>query len=90
MIIVNNFPYNAGNDDETGKPMIYESPDGGKTVTAREFGEKPGSLDSKFWKVLEEDKMWGDMRRKCSSDAGLKDLMDCAIMYYKLKYTKKE
>jgi hypothetical protein len=71
---------------------IYESPDGGETVYVRNTGSTDRQLhhvSSKQTDLLEqmrEDQLWYDIRRKARVDPGLQELLEPAIMYYKLKY----
>jgi hypothetical protein len=71
---------------------IYESPDNGETVYVRDMGSTDRKLhyvSSKQTDLLEqmrEDLLWGSIRRTARIDPGLQELLDCAIMYYKLKY----
>jgi hypothetical protein len=53
--------------------IIYESPDGGETIYVRESGSAMRQLYSESDKVksiqdqLQEDKMWGEIRREACS-----------------------
>lgn len=70
--------------------VIYESPDGGETVYVREFGgtqrqlhsESPRAIDIRT--QLEEDKLWGNIRRAAKTNPTLKQALDEAILIYTL------
>lgn len=70
--------------------VIYESPDGGETVYVREFGgtqrqlhvESPRAVSIRD--QLQEDKLWGDIRRKAKTNPALKHALDEAILIYTL------
>ena len=70
--------------------IVYESPDGGHTVYARKRGEtervKIYESDAKkdTIKRLEEDKLWGDIRRMAKTNPTLQRALDEAIMIYNL------
>lgn len=70
--------------------VIYESPDGGQTVYVRKPGETHREL---HWqsqekrdliKTIEEDKLWGDIRRAAKTNPTLQRALDEAVMIYKL------
>jgi hypothetical protein len=71
---------------------IYESPDRGETVYVRNMGSQDRELHSvsstqlDVIKHIREDQLWGQIRLRAQTDPGLQELLDCAIMYYKLKY----
>lgn len=73
---------------------IYESPDRGETVYVRNIGSTDKQLhhvSSKQTDLLEqmrEDQLWHDIRRKARVDPGLQELLEPAIVYYKLKYDR--
>ena len=74
---------------------VYESPDGGHTVYQREIGKtsarKLVSVDAETQDKLDQlrqDKLWGQIRRQADSDSALKEMLDAAEIYYKLKYEK--
>jgi hypothetical protein len=70
--------------------VIYESPDGGKTVYSRTPGSSIRELHSESDEVkslheqLLEDKMWGDIRRLAKTNTTLKDAVDKVITVYHL------
>jgi hypothetical protein len=69
-------------------PKIYESPDKGDTIYEREAGSSARVLvkeNSAVIEELREAKMWGKIRRMARRDAGLRELLERAIIYYKLK-----
>jgi hypothetical protein len=77
-------------------PPIYESPDGGQTVYVR----NPGSLERELHHVspgqmdlnnqVSQDRVWWNIRQQAETDAGLHELLERAIIYYTLKYDKKD
>jgi len=74
-----------------GATYIYESPDGGDTVYARKFGKTERVMIGQNTRAksrveqLEEDKLWGEIRRLAKTDPGMTDLLDQARVYYQLK-----
>lgn len=73
-----------------GTEIIYESPDGGETVYGRYIGETDrwmvGQSMTAKCKLdeLEEDKLWGEIRRASKSNPLLQDALDRAIIIYHL------
>jgi hypothetical protein len=73
-----------------GATYIYESPDGGQTTYAREVGTNERVMigqsysASSKWDQIQEDKLWGNIRRKAKSHPGLQEELDRVIMFYKL------
>ena len=74
---------------------IYERADG--IVYAREFGSEPSTRKEVGWdydsrtidgrplsKHIEEDKMWGEIRRASKTNPALQKVLDRAIMIYRL------
>jgi CO dehydrogenase/acetyl-CoA synthase alpha subunit len=59
--------------------LIYESPDGGKTVRAREFRHGPEPLTS-----LEDYKQWTNILVASKTNPVLQQAVDQCIMIYKL------
>jgi hypothetical protein len=69
-------------------PKIYESPDKGDTIYEREAGSSARVLvkeNSVVIEELREAKMCGEIRIMARRDAGLRELLERAIIYYKLK-----
>lgn len=70
--------------------VIYESPDGGETVYVREFGGEQKQLHVQSPRAisirdqLQEDKLWGDIRRTAKTNPALKQALDEAILIYTL------
>lgn len=70
---------------------IYESPDGGDTVYAREVGKTERVMIGQNTRAksliekIQEDKLWGEIRRMAETDQGIADLLDRARVYYQLK-----
>lgn len=70
--------------------VIYESPDGGQTVYVRNSGESHRELHNQsqekrdLIKTLEEDRLWGDIRRAAKTNPTLQRALDEAILIYKL------
>ena len=76
-------------------PLIYESPDKGKTVYAREFGQTDRQLISGNNSIVTRQKgvqldMLRDMLRAAETDPDLRELLDQAIMLYQLKRDTEE
>jgi len=74
-----------------GATYIYESPDGGDTVYAREFGKTERVMIGQNTRAkslvdkIQEDKLWGEIRRMADTDPAMADLLDRARVYYQLK-----
>ena len=74
-----------------GATYIYESPDGGDTVYAREFGKTERVMIGQNTRAkslvdkIQEDKLWGEIRRMAETDPAMSDLLDRARIYYQLK-----
>jgi hypothetical protein len=70
--------------------VIYESPDGGKTIYSRVPGSPMRELHSQSDEVkslqeqLMEDKMWGEIRRLAKTNPALKDALDKVVVIYNL------
>ena len=76
-----------------GVPLIYERVDG--TVYSRRAGElartvvghdhDPRTSDSRpLYDHIQEDKMWGEIRRAAKTNPTLQDAVDRVIMIYQL------
>jgi len=72
--------------------LIYESPDGGKTVYVREPGS-PVQNRKLAWESEDardlreqilEDKLWGNIRRAAKTNPTIRRALDEAIMLYNL------
>ena len=74
--------------------MIYESPDGGKTVYGRLHGESDRKLihqDPALIETLDsirEDKLWGEIRRTAKKNAQLNVMLEEVKVYYNLIRTR--
>ena len=74
-----------------GATYIYESPDGGDTVYARETGTAnrimvgQNTRAKSLIEKMQEDKLWGEIRRMADTDPGMAELLDRAKIYYQLK-----
>ena len=66
------------------EPYIYESPDGGETVTRR----RRGSLEKEVIQKPQPD-LKGSSHHKYQEDKGIKDLQDYVTSTYKGHYTNK-
>jgi hypothetical protein len=70
--------------------IIYESPDGGETIYVRESGSAMRQLYSESDKVksiqdqLQEDKMWGEIRREAKTNPALHSILEQAKIIYHL------
>ena len=72
--------------------MIYESPDGGKTVYVREPGSAVQSRKL-HWEsddvkdlreTMMEDKLWGEIHRAAKTNVALADILEQAKIVYAL------
>ena len=74
-----------------GATYIYESPDGGDTVYAREIGKTERVMVGQNAKAksrieqIQEDKLWGNIRRMAKTDPGMGELLEQVKIYYYLK-----
>lgn len=70
--------------NQAAPTYIYESPDGGETVYRRQFN----SSDRELIKVSNARNYthWREICAKAESDDYLRDLLDRAEAYYRLKY----
>jgi len=74
---------------------VYESPDGGETIYARQVGSNERHVHYESEKVkslresLLEDKMWGKIRRLAKTNVPLADAVDKVIMIYNLVKDRK-
>jgi hypothetical protein len=74
--------------------LIYESPDGGKTVYARESGStdrwiyRHSEETEAMLKSLAEEKLWEEIRDAAHDNVALADLLEQVKMTYQL--TKNE
>lgn len=63
-------------------PKIFESPDGGKTIYSRDFGEHKSWLDLQESKFREEI-LWKDILRAAEHSATLQEAVDrVKVLYY--------
>lgn len=75
--------------------IVYESPDGGKTVYARRSGTVERTLhwqDSELRDTLDsikEDKLWGEIRRAAKKNSALQELLDQVKVLYLLQNENK-
>jgi hypothetical protein len=73
-----------------GVTLIYESPDGGETIFAREEGSSKRVMVGQSLKAmylmneLEEDTLWGNIRRASKSNITLQKALEQCIMIYHL------
>jgi len=81
-------------DQFEGDPAwIYESPDKGDTVyrrlpgtTQRDLIQDNRTRDGRpLLDHIQEDQMWGEIRRMARTDEGLQEILERAIVYYNLK-----
>lgn len=74
-----------------GATYIYESPDGGDTVYAREAGTNKRTMVGQNTRArslrdqIQEDKLWGNIRRMAKTDPGMGELLEQVKIYYYLK-----
>ena len=71
-----------------GGTYIYESPDGGETTYAREFGAPPESrvMIGQSWLAKEqiEQRMWTDIYKHRNRNNALQHAVEECIIIYKL------
>jgi hypothetical protein len=73
-----------------GAEYIYESPDGGKTIFAREFGVYPikrvliGERYPTIQEKLQEEKMWKDILELSKTNETLRSEVERIITVYHL------
>jgi len=69
---------------------VYESPDGGETVYAREFGSDEKILigiSPKAQSLIaarQDDELWKNIREAAKTNKSLQVILDHAILMYKL------
>jgi ADP-ribosylglycohydrolase len=77
-----------------GATYVYESPDGGETVYAREFGALPESrtMIGQSWKAKEqiEKRMWAEIYDKRNQNTALQSAVEQCIIIYKLSEDYKD
>jgi hypothetical protein len=63
-------------------PKIFESPDGGKTVYSREFGEHQSWMDRQESKFIEQI-LWKDILAAAEHSPTLQEAVDrVKVLYY--------
>lgn len=73
-----------------GATYIYESPDGGESIYAREAGTSERILVGQSYNAkskldkIKEDKLWGEIRRMAEHHEGLRQELERIIVYYRL------
>jgi hypothetical protein len=78
-------------DLKPGATYIYESPDGGETVYAREAGSTNREMIGQSTKAksllekMQEDKLWGEIRRAAKQDIILQNMLNEVEVYFRLK-----
>ena len=78
---------------KSGATYIYESPDGGQTVYAREFNSSEKILVGRSYMIeyeeqqRKEDALWRAIRAASADNNALQDAMDHVIMIYNLTNT---
>ena len=77
-----------------GATYIYESPDGGDTVYAREAGSDPSTrvMIGQSWQARElvEQRMWTDIYKNRNRNPALTDAVEKCIIIYKLSEESKD
>lgn len=69
---------------------IFESPDKGKTVYSREFGETERTLHSMdddikdMFVTIREDRLWEAIRNEAKTNIALQNSLEHAIMIYNI------
>jgi len=73
-----------------GATYIYESPDGGDTVYARESGSTERTMigqnirAKRLMEEVRENQLWGEIRRMAETNPTLQDALDRAKIIYHL------
>ena len=73
-----------------GATYIYESPDRGETVYAREQGSNERTLIGQSWEAYQrangiiEDNLWREMREAAKTNTTLQKAMEQCIIIYNL------
>ena len=71
-----------------GATYIYESPDGGETTYAREFGAPPESrvMIGQSWQAKQqiEKRLWTEIYNKRNQNTALQHAVEECIIIYKL------
>ena len=71
-----------------GATYVYESPDGGETTYAREFGASDSEriMIGQSWKAKElvEQRMWNEIYPKRNINPALTEAVEKCIIIYKL------
>jgi len=79
---------------KSGATYIYESPDGGETVYARELGAPDSEriMIGQSWKAKElvEQRMWNDIYPKRNLNPALTEAVEKCIIIYKLSEESKD
>ena len=76
-----------------GATYIYESPDGGETVYARESGKTEKVMVGQTFKartvreMVLEAELWENIRKAAKTNPALQDALDRAIVIYQLSKT---
>jgi hypothetical protein len=65
---------------------IYESPDGGKTVRSRKFGEPPAWVPADLSEKMKKQHLWSSILDVSETDNELKNLIEKVEVYYHLKH----
>ena len=66
---------------------VYESPDGGDTVYAREAGSAERIMIGQNTRAksivekIQEDKLWGEIRRMATTDPAIAELLEQVKIY---------
>jgi hypothetical protein len=67
-------------------PEIFESPDGGRTVYAREIGSttrREVKRDYDLHARIKEDELWGNIRRAAETNSTLQEALErVKVTYY--------
>jgi len=66
---------------------IFESPDGGNTVYQRNLGEANREIirrNEELHSQIQEDKIWGEIRRMAKTNPELNKILEQAKVFYHL------
>ena len=77
--------------DQTQQQLVYESPDGGRTVFARRIGQSDRTLvksDPLYQEIADQyhlQQVWEKILKASKKDPILKNMLEQVEIYYRLK-----
>jgi hypothetical protein len=76
--------------DQIQPQLVYESPDGGKTVYARQFGESKRTVvftdpeTENMLRRMQREMLWTDILEKSETNQQLSQMLEQIEIYYRL------